>query len=240
MLHVSIAPDIIFHIAGFPISNTFLTSVIFLILSVIVMVYFQLKKNDRSSSLVFFIHYCMNGLHNLFSPILKEKTVMFFPFLSALFIFVLFSNWLGLLPGVGSITIEQGARSVPLLKAATADLNTTLSLAIIVFLVIQGAGIYSLGVSGYLSKFISFKGPIAFFTGILETISEFSKIISFAFRLFGNIFAGEVLLVVIAFLVPILAPFPFLLLEVFVGFIQALVFAMLTAVFINLAVTPHH
>jgi F-type H+-transporting ATPase subunit a len=83
------------------------------------------------------------------------------------------------------------------------------------------------------------KGPIDFFVGILEFISEFAKIVSFSFRLFGNVFAGEVLLTIVAFLVPYVIPLPFLLLEVFVGFIQAFVFAMLALVFVAIATTPH-
>lgn len=134
---------------------------------------------------------------------------------------------------------EHHASVIPLFRGTTADLNTTIMLAVLSFLVIQFYGVKVLGF-GYLKKFINLHGPIDFFVGLLEVISEFSKIISFAFRLFGNIFAGEVLLVVIAFLIPVVASFPFLLLEVFVGFIQALVFAMLTAIFINVATTAHH
>ena len=78
-----------------------------------------------------------------------------------------------------------------------------------------------------------------FGVGLLEIVSEISRVISFAFRLFGNIFAGEVLLTVIAFLMPLIAPLPFLGLELFVGFIQALVFSMLTAVFLNMATVSH-
>ena len=91
----------------------------------------------------------------------------------------------------------------------------------------------------YLTKFFNFSNPLMFFVGILEIISELAKVLSFAFRLFGNIFAGEVLLAVITFLVPLLLPAPFYGLEIFVGFIQALVFAMLTLVFFNMA-TQHH
>jgi len=90
-----------------------------------------------------------------------------------------------------------------------------------------------------LSKFFSFKNPIEFFIGILELTAEFARVLSFAFRLFGNVFAGEVLLIIIAFLMPMVGPVPFLILEFFVGFIQALVFTMLTAVFLSIAVHPH-
>lgn len=128
---------------------------------------------------------------------------------------------------------------IPLFRAATADLNTTLALAIVSVFLTQFYGFKFLGLS-YLKKFFNFtQGPIFTFVGILELISEFAKIISFAFRLFGNIFAGEVLLAVISYLIPIFAPLPFLGLEIFVGAVQALVFAMLTLVFTNMATISH-
>jgi F-type H+-transporting ATPase subunit a len=127
---------------------------------------------------------------------------------------------------------------VPIFRAGTADLNTTLALALISVASTQVIGIKFLGLS-YFKKFINFKGPIDFFVGILETVSEISKIISFAFRLFGNVFAGEVLMAVIAFLIPILIPMPFIGLEIFVGAVQAFVFAVLTLVFMNMATHSH-
>jgi F-type H+-transporting ATPase subunit a len=97
-----------------------------------------------------------------------------------------------------------------------------------------------LGWGGYLSKYFNFSNPINFFLGLLEIISEISRVVSFSFRLFGNVFAGEVLLLVIAFLIPVFISFPFFMMEIFVGFVQALVFSMLTAVFLNMAVAKHH
>ena len=126
----------------------------------------------------------------------------------------------------------------PIFRPGSADLNTTLALAIVSVIVTQIFGLMALKFS-YLKKFFNFSSPIDFFVGILEIISEFAKIISFAFRLFGNIFAGEVLLVVIAFLIPVVLPMPFYGLELFVGFIQALVFAMLSLVFFNMATQSH-
>ncbi len=133
---------------------------------------------------------------------------------------------------------EAHTKFIPVFRAPSADLNLTLALALISFFSIQITGLQFLGLA-YFKKFLNFSNPIMFFVGILETVSEFSKIVSFAFRLFGNIFAGEVLLGVISFLIPYIAPIPFLGLELFVGFIQALVFAMLTAVFLSMA-TEHH
>ena len=166
--------------------------------------------------------------------------MLFFPFLGSLFLFIILSNWFGLLPGVESIVLKKGGESIPLLRGTTADLNVPLALALLTFIVIQWSGIKYIGFLEYAKKFINFKNPMTVFVGLLEIISEFSKIISFAFRLFGNIFAGEVLIAVIAFLIPVLASFPFLALEVFVGFIQALVFSMLAAVFLNTAMAKTH
>lgn len=133
---------------------------------------------------------------------------------------------------------EPHTTFVPYLRAGTADLNTTLALGMISIFMTQVFGVQYLGLK-YFSKFFNFSSPIMFFVGILELISEFAKIISFAFRLFGNIFAGEVLLVVISFLVGLLLPIPFYGLEIFVGLIQALVFSMLTNVFFNMATQSH-
>lgn len=126
---------------------------------------------------------------------------------------------------------------VPIFRPGTADLNTTIALALITMVYVQYMGLKFQG-KQYLGKFFNTKG-IYSFVGILEFISEISKVISFAFRLFGNIFAGEVLLVVIAFLIPLIAPIPFIGLEIFVGLIQALVFALLSLVFINMATEGH-
>jgi F-type H+-transporting ATPase subunit a len=216
-----------------------------------------------------------------------KKTLLFFPLISTFFIFIILNNYVGLLPGVGSIltkehsveaaglapkqamassspvvekeivlpadevgtheavTVEEvGSKAghskfVPIFRAATADLNTTLALAIISVFLTQVFGVSHLGLS-YFKKFIDFSNPINFFVGMLEIILEFAKIISFAFRLFGNIFAGEVLLAVMTYLIAIAVPAPFYALEIFVGFIQALVFSMLSLIFFNLATQSHH
>jgi F-type H+-transporting ATPase subunit a len=128
---------------------------------------------------------------------------------------------------------------VPLFRSSASDINFTIALAIISVVLIQILGIAAIGLGKYSGRFFTLKSPIASAMGILEIISELAKMISFSFRLFGNIFAGEVLLIIIGFLVPYIAPIPFLMLEIFVGFVQALVFAMLTTVFIGIATTEH-
>lgn len=249
-MHVSITPEIITNILGIPISNTLIASLIATAILVII-AYFATRN----------IKEVPTGIQNLFEIIIealfkmidnvtgdRKQTYQFFPLVATIFIFIVLSNWLGLLPGFGSIGFyetvkgvrgEEHAVFVSFFRSANSDLNTTLALAIVSVLATQIFGIIALGVFKYGKKFINFSSPIAFFVGILEIISEVAKMISFSFRLFGNVFAGEVLLVVIMTLVPFIAPLPFFGLELFVGFIQALVFAMLTLVFLKMAVTAH-
>lgn len=132
----------------------------------------------------------------------------------------------------------KGPMFVPYLRAGTADLNTTLALALFTMIMVQVMGVKYQGLA-YFKKFFNLKNPIMFFVSILETISEVAKILSFSFRLFGNIFAGEVLLVVVGSLIPLIAPMPFYGLEIFVGLIQALVFALLSIVFFTQATVGH-
>lgn len=238
--HIAIKPEQISQIFGFPLTNTYITSLVVIVLFIFIAYYYQYEiKKIRRSGFFYLIHFVFKSLYNFFQTVVGNKIQRLYLLLASLFIYILLLNWFGLLPGVGSILIKvnggSAAHFVPLLRGNTTDLNTTLMLALIAFFSIQYFGMKELGVLGYLKKFFNFSNPISIFTGILELVSEFSRIISFAFRLFGNIFAGEVILSIIAFLVPVLASFPFLLLEIFVGFIQAFVFAMLTAVFINLA-----
>lgn len=235
--HISIKPDVVAHIGSFPVTNSLVLSIfVFAIFAAIVARYNQELRAKKKSNFFYTIHGFVAGMHGFFESALGEKTDYFFPLVGAFFFYILLNNWSGLLPGVGSILFNEA----PLLRANTADLNTTIALAIISVVYVQYVGIKIMGAKSHIGKFITFASPIAFFVGILEIVSEFSRILSFAFRLFGNIFAGEVLLAVVSFLIPFGASFPFLLLETFVGLIQALVFAMLSAVLFRLAVSEHH
>jgi len=129
---------------------------------------------------------------------------------------------------------------VPFLRGANTDVNNTLAIALVAMITVQIWGFRSLGFRGYGGKFINIKqGPIYFFVGILELVGELARTISFTFRLFGNMFAGEVLLVAMAFLFPLIGIIPFIGLELFVGVIQAFIFAMLTLVFGVMASLGH-
>lgn len=238
MPHISIQAEKIGEIFGLPFTNSIFTTWLVMIILIAGGFLLTRKLELIPGNVQSFIEIVIEGLYNLFASITGDKVKRFFPLLATLFIFIIAANWIGLLPGFGTIGIIEHEEFIPLFRGATADLNTTIALAIIAVLSIQYYGFKDLGFKAQIGKYINLKNPIYFFVGILEIISEFSRLISFAFRLFGNIFAGEVLLTIVAFLIPVIAPLPFLALEVFVGFIQALVFAMLTAVLLNVA-TSH-
>lgn len=128
---------------------------------------------------------------------------------------------------------------IPLFRGINTDLNTPLAIAIIAVIAVEWWGVSSLGFFSYGSKFINFKGPIDFFVGILELVSEIVRLVSFTFRLFGNMFAGEVVILMFTFLTPLILTLPFYGLEIFVGAIQAFIFSMLTLVFGVMAVSGH-
>lgn len=240
-LHISIAAEPVFHIGDFPVTNSLITT--YVVMAVLLLVALSvaaspsvtLKSGKKIKKAPAFLELVIGGFYNFLSPILGKKIDTLFPLVFTFFLFILMGNWIGLLPGVGPLTLNH----VPLFRGPNADLSTTLSLALVSVSATQVLSVRALGFGSYIKKFIDFSNPVNFFVGILEIVSEFAKILSFSFRLFGNIFAGEVLLVVITFLVPLLLPIPFLGLEIFVGFIQALVFTMLTSVFIAVS-TEHH
>ncbi|MBI3420839.1 MAG: F0F1 ATP synthase subunit A [Candidatus Sungbacteria bacterium] len=242
---IQIAAEKLFFVSGFPVTNTLIASWLviglLLTLGMILTKSVALVPGYAQNIFEIFVEGFLGIMAGIFGS--REKAEQYFPLIATIFLFILVSNWSGILPGVGSLGFfEQHGEErifVPLLRSAASDLNVTLALATITVFLIHVSAVVSLGLRSHLGKFFSLKGPIEFFVGILEFISEFARIISFSFRLFGNIFAGEVLLVVTGLLVPYLVPVPFLALELFVGFIQALVFAMLTMVFMSIAVAHH-
>ena len=240
-MEISIAAEKITHISGLPISNSMIMTWIAGVILVVSSFFATRRLSLVPRGIQNFFETIIEFLFNTIDEVLgdREQTKKYFPLLATIFIFILTNNWLGLLPGVGTVSIHEGEKLVPLLRSGNADLNMTLALAIIAVLAVQIFGIAAIGFAKNTRKYITFKNPIATFVGFLELISEVSRMISFAFRLFGNIFAGEVLLTVIAMIIPYVVPLPFMGLELFVGAIQALVFTMLTLVFIKTAITPH-
>ncbi len=210
-----------------------LTAWVVMFVLVIVALFVSRKIKRNPGKLQNIVEIIIDGMIDFFTTIAgsREGALRFFPIAATIFLFVLASNWMGILPGIGSIGIYETSGSettfVPLFRSVYSDINMTLALALIVVVLSHLYGLFSVGAKRHLGKFIILKSPLAFYTGILEIISEFSKIISLSFRLFGNIFAGEVLLIIVGSLVPYVATVPFLGLELFVGFIQAIIFATL-------------
>ena len=245
MPEISISAEKIFSIAGFPVTNTILMGwLVVVVLSIIAFIFLRRPKAIPAGIQNIFevaIEWVLGLMDNVFGD--REKSEKYFPLIATIFLFILVSNWFGIFPILGSIGIHEIANGhekfVPLFRSSASDINFTIALAIISVVLIQILGIAAIGLGKYSGRFFTLKSPIASAMGILEIISELAKMISFSFRLFGNIFAGEVLLIIIGFLVPYIAPIPFLMLEIFVGFVQALVFAMLTTVFIGIATTEH-
>lgn len=244
-MEISIAAEKLFSIGSLPITNAlligFLVSIFLIILTQSVRWRLQMVPRGVQN----FLEIIFEGLLAFMDSVLEDKAEArrYFPLIATIFLFVLFSNWVGLLPGAGTVGLahlkDGQATIVPFLRSTSADLNFTIALSIIVVLTIQVGGIMALGIVKYGQKFFisPFHKPygLGTFMGLLELVSEFAKLLSFSFRLFGNVFAGEILLIVMLHLVPYFIPLPFLFLEVFVGFIQAAVFAMLTLVFLKMS-----
>lgn len=266
MHEISIVAEKLFTIGGVSITNSMLTTV--LVSGMIIGLAFLYRRSMKlvPSRLQSLVELPIEMFYKLTKDIAPKHVEEFFPLVMTIFLFVLLSNWLGLVPGISGIGLEHGsaesidvsaheeatvedteeahadeehASITPFIRPATTDLNATFALALIAVIATHYYGIKHLGTKVHLKKFFDFSNPIKTFVGFLEIISEFSRILSFSFRLFGNIFAGEVLLMVMFSLIPLFVPIPFIGLEIFVGFIQALVFGMLTLVLMSVATHKH-
>ena len=245
-MEISLAPEIIFNLGNFPVTNSFLVTILIGLLIIIGSLIIQKKVNIIPKGFQNVIESILEALLNLTDSITQDRglTKKFFPIVATIFIFVILSNWIEIIPGLGTIGVNQVHHGeevlVPFIRSNSADLNVTLAIALISVGAAQFMGVSALGFRGYAGKFLvsPFKKPyfVGTFVGVLEIVSEIAKVVSFSFRLFGNIFAGEVLLTVMLMLVPFFVPLPFLFLEIFVGFVQALVFSILTLVFFKMAV----
>jgi F-type H+-transporting ATPase subunit a len=241
-MEISIAAETVTHILGLPVTNSLLASLLTTVVLVTISYFATKNLKEVPKGLQNFFEYAIEMLYNMIHDVTqdKEKTKKFFPLVATIFLFVIVSNWMGLLPGFATVgyyeQVDGAQKFVSFFRSANSDLNSTLALAIVSVIMIQVMGIAILGVAKYGKKFINLSSPISFFIGILELVGEVAKMISFSFRLFGNVFAGEVLLTVIMTIAPFIAPVPFFALELFVGAIQALVFSMLLLVFMNTAV----
>ncbi len=254
------AAEPLFHVGSFPITNAMINGWIavffFLVVAFVA---------SRRKGLV------PKGVHNLIEGTIEfmltetqkvtgdaKRAKQFLPIVGTIFLFILFSNWLGLLPGTGSIGVwglhNGEVELIPLLRPAASDLNLTLAIALFAVITSHIIGLLTLGPATHISKFVNIrgiirslrKGPMAilvalieFAVGLLEIVSEVAKVLSLSLRLFGNIFAGEVLLTVMLGILAYFLPIPFMFLEILVGAIQATVFAMLTLAYLTVATQDH-
>lgn len=246
-ISVHLDPYIVGHIGSLPITATLLT-VWFTMLLLFAIAYFGGKKTTLvPSKIQSSLELLIGGAYDYIEGVLgdKARTRKYFPIIMTIFLFVLVMNWVGLLPGVTSIGYFAGHGSeshfIPFFYPPGTDLNITIAFALVAFFTIEVAGITAMGIWKYGGKFINFSSPLAFVIGLIELLSEFARLIAFSFRLFGNIFAGKVLLLVVMFLAtPYVLPVPLMAYELFVGFIQAFIFAILTLYFIKLATEEPH
>ena len=265
---IQIPPEVIFYIGPLPVTNALLGTWISII-ALLLVFYFGTRKRDlipsgMQNAVEWIIEYLLNLTEGVSG---KVKARKFFPLVATFFIFILFCNLLDIFPGVdtiGTVNLEAlrsahlsvpttffllgqySDKLTPWVRPGTSDLNLTLALALVSVIVTQVLGFYTLGAKQQLSKYFNFKalrhgfqGPIEFFVGLIELVTEISRILSFSFRLFGNIFAGSAVLAVFAWLLPFVSDAIFIPLELFVGFVQALIFALLTLVFLEIATTSH-
>ena len=244
-MNISLAAEKIVEFGPIAITNTMLVTWV-VVAFLIIISYFATRNMQKvPGKLQNVFEFIIEALLGLIDSITqnREQSKKFLPLVATIFLFVLTSNWTGLIPGfetIGRFEMVHGQEVlVPFLRSPASDLNTTLAIAIITMITVQIVGVASVGFFRYFKKFVNFKGPIEWFVGVVESISEFAKVISFSFRLFGNVFAGSVLLAVIASLLTFIVPIPFYAMEVFVGAIQALVFAMLATVFLQMATVSH-
>ncbi len=246
----SFAPEVLTTLGPLPITNTLLNTLlvdtVLIGLTAAVTKKISLLPNRLQNAGEALIE----SFYEFTESIAQSRARKIFPYFMTFFLFILIANWTGLLPGIGSIGFFEkahdghGTTIIPLLRGTTSDVNTTFALALISLIATHAMSIRMLGFKGYVSHFFSFSpiyfAPIFLFVGILEIVSEFTKVVSLSFRLFGNIFAGEVVLATVSGMFSFLFPLPFMLLEIIVGFVQALVFSMLTFVFMSIMTTPHH
>jgi len=250
------------HFGAIQITNAMVTSWVVVLFLVVVafILRFKLKEIPKGIQNVFEL--IIEGALSLSDQVTNDRrlSIKIFPIAITVFFFILVNNWFGILPLGGFGIIEDGEHGlafIPFLRGGTADINTTVALAIMAVVGANVFGVVSIGIWKTFNKYVNIKAlgevwtkvrkdptviivaPITFFVGLIEIVGEFAKIASLAFRLFGNVFAGEVLLVSMAALVAYLVPIPFIFLEILVGVVQALIFSILLVVYFTISASDH-
>ncbi len=252
----------IFHYKNFFITNALLTSWAVVFIIIILSIFLRKRFSEIPNKLQSVFEIILEKGLFLCDQITNNRKISLrvFPIAISVFFFILINNWLGILPfgGLGILEkTDHGISFIPFLRSGTADINTTLALALTAVVGANLFGFFSIGIWKTFNKYINIKAlgqifsniykdptviivaPITFFVGLIEIAGEFAKIASLSFRLFGNVFAGEVLLISIATLAPYIVPLPFLFLEILIGVVQALIFSILLVVYFSIAASEH-
>jgi len=242
-LHITLSAERLFNFWGLPITNSLLTT--WLVMAVLLVGAWliggslKMKPGKLQSGVEMFVEYLLGMMEQTLGS--RALALRYFPLIMTIFVFIFVANMFAFLPIYGTIGLEDHGHVSHLFRPVNADLNVTLALAIISFAVIELSGILTLGVLKYGGKFINIRGgAMMFAVGLLELVGNLARLVSFSFRLFGAIFAGEVLLLVIAHFLPYIASVPFMAFEAFIGLLQAAVFAILTLAFIKIAIEEPH
>lgn len=246
-VHTSLPTETIFYIGPLPVTNAMLLGGLGVVLMVVSLVYAARKlTHGQTNIFVGLVEWAVEGMYSTVLDIIPDKKIAhsIAPLALTIFFTVLATYWVGILPGVGAITVGHGEHAAPLLRGLPSDLNFTFAIAIITLVAAQVYAVKTHGFFGNAGRYLvnPIKNPIGAFEGILEFIGEFSRLIALSLRLFGNAFAGEVLLMIVAALSGAFSAFslPFVMLfELFIGFIQAYVFFMLCLIFTALATASH-
>ncbi len=259
--HIQLAADPLYPGAPAFLTNTFLLAVLSAVLVAVLFLIASYRPKIVPSGLQNFVEWVFEQLLALCEEVAgKENGRRFFPWVASLFLFILFCNWWDILPFVETVGYKSteipGCQNVmhqglfltgpssncfiPWLRPPTTDLNLTVALSILTVVLTQIYGFRVLGWKLQIGRYLTLKeGPIGLVVGILELFLEMLRVLSLSFRLFGNVFAGDVLLLVMSFISIGIGAIPFYFLEAFVGFIQAYVFAFLTLLYLTLGTTAH-
>lgn len=242
-IHISLSAEKIGTFLGIPVTNTMLMGFVVFALLVTFAFFVRKKLTLIPGRIQTLVEILFTGILDYMTETLEDARLArkLFPLILTIFLFIFTANIIEFIPGIGSVGWTNSAGEfTPLLRSMNTDLNTTLALTVIVFIVIEVVGVATLGFFQYGKKFVNVSSVLGFLVGIIELFSEVARLVSYSFRLFGNIFAGEVMILVIQHFVPIILPVPIMAFEVFVGFMQAAIFALLTLFFVKLAVTKPH
>lgn len=236
-LSIKLAPDILFFIGSFPVTNTFFWSLFVSLFLIILTLFVRARLKLIPGGLQNIVELLLESGYSFVKSIAgtEKKTRRIFPLVFTMFIFILTANLATYIPGQAAVSLHKEEGVVSVFRAVIADYSMVFVMTLITFLITQIIAIIVHGPFGYLGKFINLKNPLQFFLGIMDLIGELAKVISLSFRLFGNIFAGEILGAVMLFLAPFFIPLPFMFLGLLTAVVQAFVFAVLTLVFITLA-----